>query len=231
MTRCISHPKFVDELSYGFITPFGDEEVDDSSKRYTASSYTGMDNRVTNSTYLQQGQYKIEFLYNNSLGSVMSQVELMDFPTSTQCIIREGQELYMLIDRESLADLTKLGIGPYTRNATDIQNIQGIKSGKCWAFLKVFYVLGGTQPSISSTALVNATINIGIAVNDEVGKSSVYIMRARVFSDCTISSLETTDACQRITVRPRQDGVVYDRAMRVKQKHGSSISATWVWKP
>jgi hypothetical protein len=69
----------------------------------------------------------------------------------------------LLIDRESLADFIKLGLGLYTRNATDIQNIQGIKNANCWAFLKVFYVLGGTQPPISSDALVNATINIGIA--------------------------------------------------------------------
>ena len=69
----------------------------------------------------------------------------------------------MLIHSESLAYLIELGLGPYTCNATDIQNIQGIKNANCWAFLKVFYVLGGTQPPISSDALVNATINIGIA--------------------------------------------------------------------
>lgn len=230
MTRCISKPRAANELAFGFILPFVGIDTETETNSHDNVHYHGKDDKIERARYLNNGRYKIKCLYNNALGNVVSTAEMMDFTTASQCIIREGQELFMLLDKESLADLNRLLLGPYSRTTSEFQQIQSIREGKSWAFLKVFYVLGGTEVPVDNDSFRETTIAVGVAVNDEVGKACVYVLRARVFSDRAISSLDTTDACQRILLHPRNDSVVYDRAMRVKQKHGSKQTSHWIWK-
>ena len=142
ISRCISSPCIEDEIGYGFIVPFNDDGCsDDSGDVSGQSAHKDKLMHVAQTSYLKQGRYKVQYLYNTAVGEVTSAAELMDFPTITQCIAREGQELFMLIDSESLADLNDLSLGLYTRNITENQMVSNILRGGSCAYLKVFYVL------------------------------------------------------------------------------------------
>ena len=97
----------------------------------------------SNDYFIDNGQYNITYC-----GSNKKKIDFkMDFVSMSRCIVRESQQLWLVLDDVSCNELAALGFEPNPSEAALFQAMQGILYDGHSSQLAVYYVLGGTEQS------------------------------------------------------------------------------------
>lgn len=125
--------------------------------------------------FLQEGMYHVEYLEQGEMQKVC--VCNIDFVSMSMCHVAEGTNLFLLLDSDSLGDLSrlKLTLSPDCRE----------QIGNCEqrAFLSVFYVLGGTA---HDTGVEMSCINVLLEVaptDNTSGTAKRELIRVRLYAE------------------------------------------------
>ena len=124
----------------------------------------------------------------------------MDFVTMSRCILREGAAMWMRVDQQAMRLLSALGFHP-----RDDSDECMVSAGDVVAYLRVFYVLGGT-------AIDEHVLRARVRVLVSVAGSGLHVLSIRVFDD---------DGVQRLYPH-RPEGRVHEVLEQIKPGDTSS---------
>ena len=127
-----------------------------------------------NGQYICNGCYNVthaEWTHNST--EVIRQYTSMDFVTMSRCLLREGSQVWLLVDEETVRDLSMIGLSVVDNS--DL--LSKVLADETTGMLSAFYVLGGSE---SDTHVFDARVRVLVKVKD----NPCRLLRVRLFDDC-----------------------------------------------